>query len=407
MLARLRTITKTFPLLLTAFLLALAVWVMAVSSSDPSLEKAYPNGVPVEIIGQGTNLVITTEIPGQVLLSLRAPSSIWENLISEKVPVRALIDLSGLGEGVHTVPIQIQIGITPVEVRSYNPRSINLTLEPLDAKTLDIRVINLGSLAMGFQSNPPELSESKAIVSGAKTQVDRVAEVRAVVNLTDVKADINEVALLEPVDVNGVVVKDVGLSPNKITISEKVFERGGYRNVVVKVVTTGRVVDGFHLTNLSVYPPTVTVYSTDPALVDALPGYVETQSINLNQKKDSFDISVDLNLPAGVQVIDSTSVLVNVGISPIQSSLSLTDILVETSGLAPLYKATILPEKVNLILSGPLSVLDALNIQEVRVQLDLSGMLSGSYTLEPKISLNVPNLVIESINPTTFVITIE
>ncbi|KAF0111167.1 MAG: hypothetical protein FD147_1105 [Chloroflexi bacterium] len=407
MLSTLRSITKTFPLLLIASLLATAVWIMAVTASDPSLEKAYPNPVPVEVIGQGSNMVITTELPAQISLTLRAPSSIWNSLLLEKVPVRAILDLSGLGEGPHTIPIQIQIGIKPVEVRSFNPRSVNLELEPLKTKQFEIRVINQGILAVGYQSNPAHLSESTVIVSGAKSFVERVNEVRAVLKLTDVKMDINQTISLQPVDANGVTVKGVSLSPDKITITQDIFERGGYRNVVIKVVTIGLIADGFRLTNLSVYPPTVTVFSTDPALVDGLPGYVETKPIDLGKKADNFESSIELNLPTGVQVIDDVNVIVKVGISPIQSSLSLTDILVEADGLPVQFKATIMPEKVNLILSGPLSALDSLNIKDIRVLLDLTGLLPGSYTLEPKVFLNIPILKIENISPTTFVITIQ
>ncbi|PKN84075.1 MAG: hypothetical protein CVU45_09135, partial [Chloroflexi bacterium HGW-Chloroflexi-7] len=235
MLKALRSFAKTVPLLITAFILAVAVWIMAVTSSDPSIEKTYPSAVPVEIIGQSSDLVITSEIPENISLTLRAPTSIWTSLTSQKVPVRAIMDLSGLGEGEYTVPIQIQIGIRPVEVRSYSPRSAGVQLQTLETRTFDIRVINQGSVAVGFQSNPAHLSETSVMVSGAKSYVGLVSEVRAVVKLTDAKTDIDQTITLQAVDANGSVVKDVSLSPEKITVTQKVVERGGYRNVVVKV----------------------------------------------------------------------------------------------------------------------------------------------------------------------------
>ena len=228
MLKALRSFAKTLPLLLTAFIMAVAVWIMAVTSSDPSVEKLYPNVVPVEVIGQSSDLVITSEMPEKIALTLRAPTSIWESLTSQKVPVRAIMDLSGLGEGMHTVPIQVQVGIRPVEIRSYSPRSASVELQTLETREFDIRVINQGTVAVGFQSNPAELSETKVLVSGAKSYVALVNEVRAVVKLTDAKTDINQTIILQPVDINGSVVKDVSLSPDKITVTQKVVERGGY-----------------------------------------------------------------------------------------------------------------------------------------------------------------------------------
>lgn len=407
MLKALRSFAKTLPLLLTAFILAVAVWIMAVTSSDPSIEKAYPTAVPVEIIGQSSDLVITSEIPANISLTLRAPTSIWASLTSQKVPVRAIMDLSGLGEGAHTVPIQVQVGIRPVEIRSYSPRSANVELQTLETRDFDIRVINQGSLAVGFQSNPAVLSETSVLVSGAKSYVEMIKEVRAVVKLTDAKTDINQTITLQAVDANGSAVKDVSLSPEKITITQKVVERGGYRNVVVKVVTNGQPSAGFRLSSIPVYPPTVTVYSSDPALIDALPGYVETNPIDLSKKTESFEEEIGLNLPEGVQVIDDLSVLVRVEITAIIGNQSISDVLVEAAGLDSSLEAAILPEKVDIIISGPLNILDSLDLTNLRVLLDLTGQVAGTYTLEPKYSLNMPDVKIESISPTTFKVTIK
>lgn len=407
MLKALRSFTKTLPLLITAFLLALAVWVMAVTSSDPSIEKAYPNSIPVEIVGQSSNLVITTDLPEKITLTLRAPTSIWESLIAQKVPVRAVMDLSGLGEGSHTVPIQIQIGIKPVEIMSYAPRSALVELEILQTKKFDIRLINQGTLAVGYQSSTATLSESSVLVSGAKSFVDQVTEVRAIVRLTDAKTDITQTVSLQPVDANGSVIKDVSLSPEKITVNQSVFERGGYRNVVVKVVTNGQAAEGYRLSSLSVYPPTVTVYSSDTALIDALPGYIETKPIDLSKRTENFEEQIDLNLPDRIQVIDELFVLVNVEIAPIIGNQSLSNIPVEATGLASYYQATILPDKVNIIISGPLTALQAMKINDIKILLDLSNYGTGTYTLEPEYSINYPDIEIESIAPTTFKVTIE
>ncbi|PKO03769.1 MAG: hypothetical protein CVU43_01060 [Chloroflexi bacterium HGW-Chloroflexi-5] len=403
----LRSFAKTLPLLITAMFLAIAVWVMAVTSSDPSVERVYPTAVPVEIVGQRSDLVITGELPENVSLILRAPTSIWTSLTSQKVLVRAIMDLSGLGEGEHTVPIQIQIGIRPVEIRSYAPRSASVQLQTLETRTFNIRVINQGSVAVGFQSNPAEMSETSVLVSGAKSFVGMVSEVRAVVKLTDAKTDINQTITLQAVDANGSVVKDVSLSPEKITITQKVVERGGYRNVVVKVVTNGQPAPGFRLSSIPVYPPTVTVFSSDPALIDALPGFIETNPIDLSKKTDSFEEEIGLNLPDGIQVIDDPSVLVRVEITPIITSLSISDVLVEATGLFTSLEAIILPDKVDIIVSGPLNILETLDVTTLRVLLDLSEYEAGTYTLEPNYSLNIPDVKIESISPTTFKVTIN
>lgn len=399
---RLRAFTKMIPILLTALLVAVAVWIMAVTSSDPDQTKTYPNALPVEIIGQDPGLVIISEIPDTVSLTLRAPASIWTRMITEKAPVRALLDLSGLQSGEHTVPVQIQVGIKPVDVVSYNPRSVSLKLEALSTLSYEIKVITRGALPVGYQSEEPQLSETSATVSGAKSRVDQVAEVQAILDLSKVTSDINESIVLRPVDANGNLVQQVSVFPEKIILVQSVAQRGGYRNVVVKAVTKGQVKLGYRLTSISVFPPTVTVFSSDSAAVDALPGFVETASLDLTGLQDDFESSLDLLLPESLQVIGDQQVLVKVGIEPVQSSLALSDVLVEATGLASNLTVKILPEKVNIIISGPVPLLEKVIARDVRVLIDLTGLLPGKYTLEPKLSLNIEGLTIESISPSTF-----
>lgn len=399
---RLRAFTKMIPILLTALLVAVAVWIMAVTSSDPDQTKTYPNPLSVEIIGQDPGLVIISEIPETVSLTLRAPASIWTRMITEKAPVRALLDLSGLQSGEHTVPVQIQVGIKPVDVVSYNPRSVSLKLEALSTLSYEIKVITRGALPVGYQSEEPQLSETSATVSGAKSRVDQVAEVQAILDLSKVTSDINESIVLRPVDANGNLVQQVSVFPEKIILVQSVAQRGGYRNVVVKAVTKGQVKLGYRLTSISVFPPTVTVFSSDSAAVDALPGFVETASLDLTGLQDDFESSLDLLLPESLQVIGDQQVLVKVGIEPVQSSLALSDVLVEATGLASNLTVNILPEKVNIIISGPVPLLEKVIARDVRVLIDLTGLLPGKYTLEPKLSLNIEGLTIESISPSTF-----
>jgi YbbR domain-containing protein len=151
----------------------------------------------------------------------------------------------------------------------------------------------------------------------------------------------------------------------------------------------------------------VTVFSSDPALIDALPGFIETNPIDLSKKTDSFEEEIGLNLPDGIQVIDDPSVLVRVEITPIITSLSISDVLVEATGLFTSLEAIILPDKVDIIVSGPLNILETLDVTTLRVLLDLSEYEAGTYTLEPNYSLNIPDVKIESISPTTFKVTIN
>jgi hypothetical protein len=157
-----------------------------------------------------------------------------------------------------------------------------------------------------------------------------------------------------------------------------------------------------------VNPPTVTVYSTDTAAVDALPGSIQTRVISLVGRQEDFTEIIELNLPGNMQVIGNPQVEVKVDIEPVVSSIALSDIPLSEIGLASNLTAKFLPERANIIITGPLPILDTIFVSDVRVLIDLTGYLPGTFTLtNPILSLNIPGLSIESISPSTFEVTIS
>lgn len=403
---QLRNFARQLPTLLTAFLLALAVWIIAVTAYDPSIQKAYPSTINVEVVGQAANLVMTSPLPTSISLTLRAPNSIWTAFVDEKAPVRAILDLSGLAAGPHNVPIQIELGVRPAEVVSYSPRSVDVTLEPLASNQFEINVVNQGGPPIGFQAGNPVLNQTSATVSGAESLVNRVTEVQAILDLSQTQTDVNAQVSLKAIDSAGREVTGVSISPEKVTVTESITQLGGFRNVVVKVVTTGQIATGYRLTSISVNPPTVTVFSTDPTLVEGLPGFVETEPINLNGLKDDLSQQIGLRMPTGVTLVGDPSVNVQVGIAAIENSLSLSNVQVEATGLASNLTAKISPDRVDVIIAGPLVALNSIITQDLRVLIDMTGMQPGIYTITPIVTLNNPDLRIESTLPTTFQVTI-
>jgi YbbR domain-containing protein len=394
----LATNLRTF---LWAFIMALAVWVAAVSASDPDEVRTFPNPIPVEIVGQDPGLVITGDVPKQVELTLRAPSSVWERLLNEENAVRAVLDLSGLSNGEHTLEIQIQISARPVRIVSVTPRTATVSLEPLATRTILIKLAVAGTPAVGYQAGDPVLDPKEIIISGPQSLVDRVVQVSVPINLAGVRESIQQTVTVQPLDENNQIVAGLGLNPAEVTVSIPVSQQGGYRDLAVKVVVTGQVASGYRLANISVFPPVVTVFSGDPTLVNSLPGVLETQPLDLEDANDELTTRLAINLPEGVSLVGDQTVLVRVNVTPIQSSLTLSNKPIEISGLSSGWFVQVAPNNVDVILSGPLPLLDILSSQEVRVVVDVTGLDVGTHQLAPKVEVLVSDIVVESILPGT------
>ena len=396
----LRRVGRMLPTFFIAFLLALAVWISATTSQDPTEERVYNTKVPIEIIGQDPTLVNTTDLPETVSLVLSAPTSIWRVLDAEANSVRAIVDFSGLEAGTYTLPVQIQIVPRPVRKILQTPASVDVILEKLANKELSIKVVQTGSPAAGYQAENVSLSKNTVTIAGPESAVSKVAEVRAVVDVTNEIESINRTVMLQALDANEQPVTGLNLVPDRVLVNQAIVQRFGYRNVVIKVMYIGQPASGYRLTNISAFPPAITVFSSDPQIVSNLPGYVETDPIDLTNLKDDVDISMDLNLPSGVSVVgEQTSVLVRVGIAAIESSLTLPNVPVTVTGLGPTLKAKVSPENVTIIITGPIALLDRLNATDVQVKVDLTDLTVGTHQIAPTVEVLITDLKIESILP--------
>jgi YbbR domain-containing protein len=412
MLLVIRKILKSIPSLITALVLALAAWIAAVSASDPNEIHTYSQPVQIEVLGQDTSLIIAGDTLRTVKVTMNAPRSIWQQLNNSSNQIHTFIDLSGLKKGNYRVPIQVQINLKPVKIVSLSPEEVTLTLEPLISAVLPLQIVTRGEPAVGFQAENSTIEPKQAQVSGPESMVNQVVSLRSTLDLTQAQENINLSLDILPVDINGDPVDGVSVTPKQVIINQPITQKGGYRNVVVKVVSQGKLADGYRLTNISVYPPNITVFAETPALVENLPGYVETQPIVLDNMKNDISIPAELNLPEGVSLVGNQVVMVIASIEPIESSLTISRISIITTGLAEGYTVQISPEFVDALLSGPLPVLDVLKSQEIQVTIDLAGKVPGTYQVTPIVQINTGQINtgeirVESIIPGTIEVVIS
>jgi YbbR domain-containing protein len=362
-----RWLTTNLRTFLLAFALSIAVWVTAVTAADPDETQAYPIPIPIEFIGQDTGLVMTGTVPGQVEVTLRAPRSVWETLLVDGNGVRAVADLTGLDAGEHQVRVQVQVGISPVKIVTVAPATLEISLEPLTTRQFPVTVILTGQSATGYLVGETIANPQQVALSGPETAVAQVRQIQAVLEIDGARQNITTSILLQAVDSDGDPVDGVTIYPDTAQIEVPLLQQGGYRDLAVKVVTVGGLASGYRLKTVNVSPLVVTVYSGDTALVNSLPGYVETIPLNLAGASENIQVELGLDLPPNVTVVGEQTVLVQIEIVPMESSLTIAYRPIEVVGLSSNLRASLSPQTMDVILSGPLSVLNSLTPSNVNV----------------------------------------
>jgi YbbR domain-containing protein len=219
--------------------------------------------------------------------------------------------------------------------------------------------------------------------------------------LDGIRESIDESLQIQVVDAQNKALKGLTINPESVRVNIPISLLGGFRDVAVKVIVQGQQAAGYRIENISVFPPVITVSAENPELVNALPGVVETQPLDLQDRHEDVSTRLSLNLPDNITIIGSKTVQVQVSISPIQTSLTLSNQPINIIGLAEGLSAQVFPQSVDVIISGPVPVLDALTSKDITVSVDCKELDVGVYQLEPKVNPLVDNVSVESILPST------
>ncbi len=394
-----RWLGKNLSTFFLALLLAIGVWVAAVNDSDPDEVLTYPTRITIEIVGQNTDLLITNTYSKQIELTLRAPRSIWEQLTADEDSIHAILDLSGLEAGEYSLVPQIQVGIQPARIVSFTPATIKINLEELATRTFPVAMNVTGEPSVGYQAGDMEFTPQEVTISGPKSLVERIDAVQAEYDLNGARESVDESLSLRALDGLGQVVSGISLSPETARLLVPISQQGGYRDMAVKVIVNGQVANLYRLTNISVFPPVVTAYSSDAELISELPGVVETEALDISGISDNISVRLNLVLPENVSIVGDQTVLVEASVEAILGSRTISDNPLEITNLDPALSATLSSLTVDVIISGPLNILDALSSTDLRVVVDVSGLGIGTHQITPVVEILNDKIQVQSILP--------
>jgi YbbR domain-containing protein len=368
--------------LVMALILAVMVWMAATIQANPFAEGYLAEPIPVEIVNRGEGLVIVGDLGQEVRVRVRTPESVWEDLTPGSF--RAYIDLEGLDVGLHEVPVRVEPAGNLVRILEVSPAALTVRLDTRGEKTVRVRVTVYGNPPLGFVVRSTEVEPPQVKVTGPQTVVDQVAQVSASVYLSGEKDTFERSATLTPTDEVGNILEGLELEQRSATVTVSIEQQVGYRELSIKAMTEGNPAPGYWISSIRANPPTVTVFG-DPGAVDEIPGYLETYPVDVEAARESISEQVAIVFPEGVSALEDVgTVQALIEISPVLGgqTVQLTPVV---TGLGRGLAASFSPETVEVILSGPLSELEALESGDVEVVLDLSGFEPGTHLVTPEI----------------------
>ena len=185
----LRWLRENIGTLLLSFLLAVTVWVAAVSQADQILEQDFPQPIEISYVGLSDDMLLLGEPPETATITLRAPESVWRELALEDIHIEA--DLSEFDVGSYRLELSPRLDLKPARVTGIDPTFVTLTIESSASKVVSVNIVTFDQPALGFQAEEPIAEPNQVTVVGPASIVGQVHELRAEITLTNQRESID------------------------------------------------------------------------------------------------------------------------------------------------------------------------------------------------------------------------
>jgi len=377
--------------MLLSLAFAVALWAI-VTNQQAQWESDYFQNVQVKVRGLPQGLVVRDQL-NPVRLKVSAPSTTWKRLTANSFDV--FVDASKAGAGVEDVPVQVESMESRVRIEEIQPAKVTLRLEPLAQKEVPVKVNLIGSVPFGFTNKTPLTSPENVTVTGPQSQVEQVEFAVIDLRLDEIRSSVNQAFKPVAQTGTGTEVKSVDTRPESVIVEMQVDRDSSYKTVPVAPRVVGTVGMGYQIVGIMVEPTAVTIVG-DPNQLNNIT-FLSTKPLDVSGASKDTTATVEPDLPNGVSLARQQSFIVRVYISAVESS-EIVRVAPSVKGLAGNLHATLSPPFVEVSISGPMPVLSTLKPQDIQITADASGLVTGTYSLNPTVSIP-SGLRLDSLRP--------
>lgn len=368
--------------LFSSLILALLLWGWVTNLQNPDqTETLYNLTITPEGIPEGMQIV--GQLP-PASVQVTAPKSTIDDLTASSVSLS--VDLSDFTKpGKYTAPVEVK---APHGIRKRNP----------SPSTVQVRLDNTVSIQMPLTVQKPNLAGDPRTIQAITTNVQSV-------NVTGANSIVQTVAkVVLPIDIGnntsdfqgeftpiaqnskGQDVTDVTIQPSPVTATVRLQARG--KSVAVLSPITGDPAPGYEVVDKTVNPSTVLIDGPAAELANVFA--VSAAPVDVSGKSDTVTAHQQIvNLPKDIQVVRPTdgTVVVVVQIRQHTEPQPIPGITIHPIGLNSQDNLTISPQTVKLQLIAPEQTLSTLKPSDIQVQVNVTGLAPGVYTLTPTVSV--------------------
>jgi YbbR domain-containing protein len=395
------------PLKLAAVLIAVVFWAVSALSAPPTeVVRDYGGRVAVERPAAVPAGYVLQGQLGDVSVRLRGSEAALANVVASDL--HATLDLPAAD--VHRaepqdVPVRVEVATAGVKVESIAPAAVTVRIEPITSRDVAVQARFANDPPAKTVAGDPAITPSQVRVSGAASQVARIAALYATVRFGDAVTDLTSSVQPTAVDASGATIDGLTVDPAVVQLTVPVLPTATTRTVPVVPAVRGFVAAGYWITRLTSDPSVVTVRGEGAALSGI--DQVATAPIDVSGLGADTTFQVELQLPAeGTSIIKAAQATVTVFVAPLAGSRAFPLIAVQATGLGSGFVAEFDPPAISLVVGGPVPALSGITAGQVVATVDATGKGPGVYPID--VVVRTPaGTTAQSVQPTRVTLTIR
>lgn len=378
-------LSKKHSLILFSLLIAVLIFLLVDSKAVNLVESESEilANQPVNVIYNKEKYVVEG-VPDKVdvvLIGRKSDLYLAKQLDDHEI----VLDLSDYKTGEYNVRLKYNHSVESVTYK-LDPSVVNVKISEKvsSVKTLTYDLVNQDKLDSKLNVSEVKLDQSEVYVKGSKETLDKVATVKALVDVSSQGITESGTYPIDNVpmvayDDSGKALNDVEIVPNTTKATVKVDSY--YVDLPVQVVPDGKLATGFAIKEATPSVGTVRVYGDQESIKDLtyIAAPIDVDGLNADK---SFN--VNLTKPTGVRYMSEATTNVAVKLAQ-ETTKELPGISIQATNLGSDYVASIVDVNdttATIILKGAEDTVNAITSDDVTVTVDLSGLGVGTHDVD-------------------------
>lgn len=387
-----RWVTRIIALLLALLLFASVSFENQPASKSPAGIPLFSNysetltEIPVNTYYDDQNLVVSG-VPQYVNVTIEGPSGVTKREGLQK-EIEVYADLTQLTVGTHKVKLQYRNISEKIKVK-IDPAEITVVIQEKVTKEFPVEVdfVNRDQVEEGYTIEQPVVSPRVVKITGALEEIERIAMVKAVVDLKGVTETFTQESRVAVYDRNQNVLS-VAVEPSVVEITVPIVSPN--KSVSFTLKQKGKLADGLSLVNIMPTPNQVTIFGPKEVIdeISSIEG-----EIDLDKIKEDTTIEVKVPIPKGVIQVLPEKIEVAVDVEE-EISETFSELSISSQGLGAEFALTFLnPESgtIDIDIHGAPSVIEGTSPTDFEVYIDVTDLEIGEHEID--IEVNGPETV--------------